>query len=541
MNIKNEFQNLKKDLLEISKEHSQLTDIQKKLNDFENLICEVEGLDLNEYQYYRNFINHSPDIFFVYSNRRGVLYSSPKLHEALGFNPESSKKSHLKWLELIHPDDRQIVEQTIKDEAKGAGHSLEYRVKSKDNGWVWLRDYIIRKINSKDEIIIEGQAKDVTKEKSIEKALNISEEQVKSISNNLINGMIYQIYKLDDGTRRFTYVSDNIERFYGCSAKEAMQDAGVLYSRFHKDDLPRIIEEELAALKNMSIFKTEARIIKPNGEVRWAQFISKPHTDNGTVYFDGIEIDITEQKNTEHQLRKLIKEKNTLMQIISHDLRSPFNTLLGYSNLLLNKLDDYSRDTIRDQVEMINLQLNRTYILLENLLLWSRSQSGLIEFNPQKIVLKDIYTKTINSLKGQCIKKNIDVLFFEEKSQTVIADVHMLSTILRNLLSNAIKFTPNNGHINVFTTIEGEHHITVTVSDTGVGIDKQAQEKIWDASKLHTTDGTNNEKGTGFGLLICKELVERHGGKIWVESSPGKGSEFKFSIPISGINESFNA
>lgn len=163
MNIKNEFQNLKKDLLEISKEHSQLTDIQKKLNDFENLICEVEGLDLNEYQYYRNFINHSPDIFFVYSNRRGVLYSSPKLHEALGFNPESSKKSHLKWLELIHPDDRQIVEQTIKDEAKGAGHSLEYRVKSKDNGWVWLRDYIIRKINSKDEIIIEGQAKDVTK------------------------------------------------------------------------------------------------------------------------------------------------------------------------------------------------------------------------------------------------------------------------------------------------------------------------------------------------------------------------------------------
>lgn len=538
MNINYEFQSLKDDVLEITKDQSQFAGLQKKLNDFEKLISKEAQFGEAEYQLYKNFINRSPDIFFVYSTKRGVVYSSPNLKKLLGFNPQQQQKNHLNWIELIHPDDRVKVEQAINDKSKGAGHSLEYRVKSNNNGWVWLRDSITHKTFGKDEVIIEGQAKDITKEKDIEKALSLSEQQVRSISNNLVNGMIYQIYQLDNNGRKFTYVSKNVERFYGCTAQEVIQDANKIYSRFHKDDLPRIIEEELEAQKNMSVFKTEARIVKPNGEVRWSQFISKPHLDNNIVYFDGIEIDITEQKNTEHQLRKLLKEKNMLMQILAHDLRSPFNTLLGYSYLLLKKLDTSSKDTIRNQVETINTQLQKTYSLLDNLLLWIRSQSEQIEFNPVPIILKNICTEAINRLSAQFQEKGIEINFFEEKIQVVTADPQMLSTVLRNLLSNAIKFTPENGLIDIFIAIEYESKVTIIISDNGVGIAEKDQEKIWDSSKLYTTDGTNKEKGTGFGLLICKEFIEKHGGKIWVESELGKGSDFKFSIPISqGNNE----
>ncbi|MFO8023329.1 MAG: PAS domain-containing sensor histidine kinase [Perlabentimonas sp.] len=536
MNINYEFQSLKDDVLEKCKDQSQLSHLQKKLNDFEKLISKEGQFGEAEYHLYKNFVNRSPDIFFVYSSKRGLVYSSPRFEDILGFNPNVTNISPFKWIEQIHPDDRQKVEDAITDSSKGAGYRIEYRVRTSSGGWIWLREYFMRKTITEDDIIIEGQATDITKEKNVEKALSISEEQVRSISNNLVNGMIYQIYKLDNNERKFTYISDNVERFYGCTAHEAMQDASHLYSCFHKDDVPRIIEEELKALKNMSVFKTEARIVKPNGEVRWSQFISKPYVNNNTVYFDGIEIDITEQKDTENQLRKLIKEKNMLMQILAHDLRSPFNTLLGYSYLLLKKLDTYSKQGIRDKVETINTQLKNTYSLLDNLLLWVKSQSGLMEFNPEKILLKNICSEAINSLSAQCQAKSIEVNFFEEKSQVVTADPQMLSTVLRNLLSNAIKFTPENGQIDIFTTIEDESNITITISDNGVGIGEKDQEKIWNSSKLYTTKGTNNEKGTGFGLLICKEFIEKHGGEIWVESELGKGSDFKFSIPIGEIN-----
>ncbi len=536
MNINYEFQSLKDDVLEKCKDQSQLSDLQKKLNDFEKLISEDSQHNEVNCQLYKNFVDRSPDIFFVYSSKRGLVYSSPGFEDILGFNPNVTNISPFKWIEQIHPDDRQKVEDAITDSSKGAGYRIEYRVRTSSGGWIWLREYFMRKTITEDDIIIEGQATDITKEKNIEKALSISEEQVRSISNNLVNGIIYQIYKLDDDTRKFTYISDNVERFYGCTAHEAMQDASLLYGCFHEDDIPRIIEEELNALKNMSVFKTQARIVKPNGEVRWSQFISKPHVNNDTVYFDGIEFDITEQKDTEHQLRKLIKEKNTLMQILAHDLRSPFNTLLGYSNLLLKRLNTLSKDTIRDQIKIINTQLKKTYSLLDNLLLWSKSQSGLIEFHLETILLKNICTETINSLSAEYKAKGIKVTFFEEKSQVITADPQMLSTVIRNLLSNAIKFTPENGQIDIFTTIENESNVSITISDNGVGIRKENQEKIWDSSKLYTTKGTNNEMGTGFGLLICKEFVEKHGGKIWVESEQGKGSDFKFSIPIGEIS-----
>jgi signal transduction histidine kinase len=161
----------------------------------------------------------------------------------------------------------------------------------------------------------------------------------------------------------------------------------------------------------------------------------------------------------------------------------------------------------------------------------------MLDYNPQNVVVKDICDELISSVSECAKSKNISITFFESDYSTIKADQNMLKTILRNLLSNAIKFTHNNGQILIYTESSNDNFI-FTVSDNGVGISKEDQLKLWDFTNYFSTPGTNNEQGTGLGLLICKRFVEAHGGEIWVESDPssktnGKGSDFKFSIPIS--------
>ena len=248
--------------------------------------------------------------------------------------------------------------------------------------------------------------------------------------------------------------------------------------------------------------------------------------------------DITERKQAEKQLKKYTEELNRLntdkdrfMQILAHDLRSPFNTLLGFSNLLVENLRKYDIDDIEKQLILINETTQHTYNLLEDLLLWSKSQSGKLTIEPQKIVFNDICNEIINNLKENTDTKAIKIICFEPQTTILTADLNMFKTILRNLVSNAIKFTNKNGQINIYTEINQEN-ATIIVSDNGIGINKDTCVKLWDLSQQYITTGTAGEKGTGFGLLLCKEFVENHGGKIWVESELGKGSDFKFTLPF---------
>jgi len=248
--------------------------------------------------------------------------------------------------------------------------------------------------------------------------------------------------------------------------------------------------------------------------------------------------DITEQKKAEliiieqnKELSKLNADKDLFMSILAHDLKSPFNSLLGFSDLLLKNFHQYKPDKIEEQLGVINRVSHQTYSLLEDLLLWSKSQSGKLAFEPIKIEFKKLCEEIFNNLLYQATSKKIKLKHFESEKTVLTADYHMLKTILRNLISNAIKFTDENGQIDVFS-IKNESNILISVSDNGVGIKKENQEKLWDFSKPYTSAGTNGEKGTGLGLLLCKEFVEKHGGKIWAESELGKGSIFKFTLPF---------
>jgi len=230
------------------------------------------------------------------------------------------------------------------------------------------------------------------------------------------------------------------------------------------------------------------------------------------------------------QLEKLNIAKDRFISILSHDLRSPFNSLLGLSEILIKDVRKIDIDEIEDIANIINKSARNSYNLLEDILLWARTQQGSFPFNPQKLSFTDICKNILEMLNPNAEAKNIAINCLTADQLIVFADIDMFKTVLRNLVSNAIKFTNNGGTINI-NAEQTNSNVTISVSDNGIGIAPDNLTKLFDISQIQTTTGTAEEKGTGLGLLLCKEFVEKHGGKIWVESEVGKGSNFKFTIP----------
>jgi signal transduction histidine kinase/ligand-binding sensor domain-containing protein len=231
------------------------------------------------------------------------------------------------------------------------------------------------------------------------------------------------------------------------------------------------------------------------------------------------------------QLIILNATKDKFFSIIAHDLRNPFNTVMGFADILIQNFRKFPQDKIEKYLGFIYTSSINGNDLLNNLLLWSRSQSGTISYNPVTLDLSTIIDDTISLLEASAQKKGISLHKKIEKRLICRIDENMMKTTLRNLVSNAIKFTSAKGKVTIST--EGtEKEIIVKVADTGVGISKEKQAELFRIDRNVSTKGTANEVGTGLGLILCKEFMEKHGGKIWVESEVGKGSNFIFSFPV---------
>ncbi|NOU16952.1 MAG: DUF4154 domain-containing protein [Bacteroidales bacterium] len=228
------------------------------------------------------------------------------------------------------------------------------------------------------------------------------------------------------------------------------------------------------------------------------------------------------------QLANATKDK--FFGIIAHDLRNPFNLLLGLSEILVDQINASNHDKSIEISEKINQTSSVAFDLLENLLTWSRSQTGQTLFYPSNLNVKDAIDTNILLLKSSAESKGIHLSSVLTDNLYVRADKNMLLTILRNLLTNAIKFSRNSDKIFVKAE-ENDDCITIHVSDTGVGLDKHVIEKLFKVNENVKTDGTANERGTGLGLILCKEFIDWHQGKIWVESKKGIGSRFSFTLP----------
>ena len=221
--------------------------------------------------------------------------------------------------------------------------------------------------------------------------------------------------------------------------------------------------------------------------------------------------------------------KDKFFSIIAHDLKSPLSAIAGLSELLAENVNAKDLDEVETLSTFILQSSKKAIELLTNLMEWSRSETGRMEFTPKKLSLRETINKTVEIFTLNAQSKRITINSDIPESLYVFADLAMLSTILRNLISNALKFTFANGKVDISTT-ENENEVIVEVADNGKGMSEEILKKLFRIDENISSMGTENEKGTGLGLILCKEFVERHGGRIWVKSEEGKGSSFYFSI-----------
>jgi PAS domain S-box-containing protein len=302
------------------------------------------------------------------------------------------------------------------------------------------------------------------------------------------------------------------------------------------ESLPYVLKSMQQAIENGNSYEVDSEIITAKGNHKSVKEIGKADLENRRVY--GLFQDITERKkaelalqDSEAKLRELNATKDKFFAIIAHDLKSPFNGILGFSEILRDEARDLDIDSIVAYTDIIYSTAKQTLKLLENLLDWAGMQRGGFHHEPKKIIVNNLIEDEIGSLIHYANQKSILIYNGVKEEIVVTADEKMISTVLRNLISNAIKFTPRNGKITIDVN-KTKDQVEVSISDTGVGMEQKSIEQLFKIETSFSSRGTENEKGTGLGLLLCKEFVEKHGGKIWVISEKDKGSTFAFTLPI---------
>jgi PAS domain S-box-containing protein len=309
----------------------------------------------------------------------------------------------------------------------------------------------------------------------------------------------------------------------------------------HPEDVKSFMAIYTEALENRNSFSHQFRFKRSDNSYRWLMINGIPRFSDHNDFLGliGTCIDITIQKDNEDYIKKInnelenaTKNKDKFFSIISHDLRSPLSGIMSLLDIIVTDYDTLDEDEKKEILIEAAKTSKSTFTLMENLLDWSRVQTGKMSFEPQNISL----TLVLNSIKNlyyQKLKeKGISLNFEFEKEYFAYADLQITETILRNLISNAIKFTPEFGIILV-SFDDMDDSMIVKIKDTGVGMYADQISKLYKLDLSYSTVGTAGERGTGLGLILCKELVEKQGGKIWIESEVGAGSTFFFTLPKS--------
>lgn len=342
----------------------------------------------------------------------------------------------------------------------------------------------------------------------------------------------------EDSPSYIEFANDRFYEILHLDRSSFINNPGIISRFIFEEDKAQFAKINVEANKYKTPFEWEGRFLIDTNLI-WIQFKSVPRVlENGDIIWTGTLNDITQRKQIEEdikhknaELQRLSEDKDILMSILAHDLITPFNSMLGFLDLLSENLREYDVNTLENYISIVNNSAKGAFNLLNDILLWTRSQSGAIPFKPKIFNLKSSIEEVTEFLKPNANTKNITINIDESDKTVVFADVDMLNTILRNLISNAIKFTDSGGIVNI-SSERTESDILVTISDNGIGIAPNILPRLFDTTKLYSTRGTANEKGTGFGLMLCKKFVEEHGGEIWAESELSKGSKFKFTLPL---------
>ena len=378
-------------------------------------------------------------------------------------------------------------------------------------------------------------ATDITSLRRADEKLRNSEERYRRLFETAQDG----IFILDAFNGKIVDVNPYLIKLLGYSYEEfigkELWEIGIFNN---KDDSKAGIVE----LQNNGYIRYEDRpLVTKEGNQINVEYVSNVYLVDTLKVIQCNIRDITDRKKAEEalkqseaRLRELNATKDKFFSIIAHDLKSPFTSIIGLSELLVQQVHKHDYEGIEEYATIIQNSSWRAMDLLTNLIEWSRSQTGRMEFNPSKFELVELINEVTILSNDSAKQKSITISMDLPFSISVFADKPMISTIFRNLISNAIKFTNPGGNI-IISARKNEHELTITVSDSGVGIKKEAINKLFRIEESISTTGTGGEEGTGLGLLLCHEFVLKHGGKIWAESEPGDGTKFNFTIPLSTL------
>jgi PAS domain S-box-containing protein len=470
-----------------------------------------------------------------------LIWMNPYSKEISGYTPEEFMAVE-NFLGFIFADeDMEYVSQNFIKALNGeSGQNLEARINRKDGVQIWISVSWQPIYDSNGTSLgFRTSATEITERKLTEVALSKSEEKYRLIANNTSDG----IFVLS-AENIITYVSPAYMNLMGMDADAHVgADSAFIYEIIHhedRDDLFKMIYDAIS--KNVSELKYEFRVKHANGHYFWrednARFVYDEKGKYGGTYV--VCRDITERKNAEEKLktnetklRELNLTKDKFFSIIAHDLRSPFSSIINLSDMLMEAIKaKESFDELGLYAENLSYSSKRAYELLVNLLEWSRSQTGQMQFSPYILGLKSEVAESMELYIDVAKQKSISFEHTIPSRTLVYADKPMLQTILRNLISNAIKFTQPGGHV-LINAESTSNEVIVSIKDTGIGIEKEMIKELFILGKDTGRPGTNDEPSTGLGLVLCHDFIEKHGGKIWAESEEGKGSLFRFSIPIS--------
>ena len=464
-------------------------------------------------------------------------FSDNNLKALYHFDPNELTDSLDDWSALVYKDDRELMSSTFNNflKSKGREFKLEHRIYRKDGSIGWVVDHgLLFDADNEKPLRLIGTTTDITERKEAEIELQKSEEKFRNVFEG--SGIGMAILSLDG---QFTKVNSVL-----CEMLE-YKEQELIFINFRDVTHPGDIEKSVGVIKDLLKSGTressliEKRYLTKKGEIIWAltsvslltEFEGKP------LYFIFQVQDITKRKRNEEQVLKYAEElknlnasKDKFFSIISHDLRSPFNSLLGLTEFMSHYYDEMNPSEVKSSILNVYNSAQQVYNLILNLLEWSMLQSGRLKVEKGVINLAELGVEIINLYKDAADNKKLELVNNINENILVYADKYMIDTIIRNFVSNSIKFTNSGGKIIIKGVINGDN-AEVSVTDTGIGISIENQKNLFRIDEQFRREGTANEKGTGLGLILCKEFIEKNNGVLWVESEEGKGSRFSFTVP----------
>jgi PAS domain S-box-containing protein len=481
---------------------------------------------------FREMAELLPQIVFE-TDAHGILtYVNKQAYKFLGY-PEDYPIVGLNTLDLYTPESRIKALENIGSRISGklAGKGNEYVMKRRDGSTFPALIYSSPILKENKPVGLRGIIIDITERKKAEEKQRDSEQQYRLLVETANEGIlvVQETY--------LKFVNPMVMEMTGYSSDELLTRPFI--GIVHPDDRALVWDNYMTRIKGEEIPpRYHFRIVKKDTSIKWFELSGVKIDWEGKPAALNFVTDITERVRAEQEIRlkndelqKLNTEKDKFFSIIAHDLRSPFNGFLGLTQLMAEELPAMTLDQIQKiAVNMRNSAAN-LFQLLENLLEWSRMEQGLIPFNPKPIPLLPVINESLLMVMESAKNKGIDISCTVPEGLTVFADRNMFQTIVRNLASNAVKFTARGGKIALKAKPVADNFVEIAIHDTGIGMDREMLSKLFRIDEHTSRKGTEDEPSTGLGLLMCSDFIERHGGKIQVESETDKGSIFRFTVP----------